>query len=182
MARTNLKYKIEETEEPDNLHHLAQTLREHREMAGLSRAALALRAGVSESTLKNLEQGRTMASRITLLQLCEVPELKLNLSDLLPLSAAEAGPPLNCWLAPGFDPIAMAQDLTTRLSGRGGHIEQTFLYLDTKSAACWCGIVNHAEYLFGTRDALPLREVASAIHARVGSAGMDIIGLGCGDG
>ncbi|MCS6913211.1 MAG: L-histidine N(alpha)-methyltransferase [Myxococcales bacterium] len=182
---TRLHARIREDQEtPGLLQKLGQVIRERREQAGLSRAALALRAGLSESTLKNLEAGRHQPTRTTLMQLCSIHELKLNMSDLLPLSAAEseAGPPLNCWLAPGFDPIAMAQDLTTRLSGRGGHIEQTFLYLDTKSAACWCAIVNHVEHLHGLRESLPLRDVASKIHECVGSAGLDLIGLGCGDG
>jgi transcriptional regulator with XRE-family HTH domain len=182
MARAQLKPRSEELEPPNPFLQLGQLIRERREQAGLSRAALALRAGLSESTLKNLEAGRHQASRTTLMQLCSIHELYLHLSDLLPLTPpqeAEAGPPLNCWLAPGFDPIAMAQDLTTRLSGRGGHIEQTFLYLDTKSAACWCAIVNHVEY---HRELSPLRDVAQKIHECIGTAGLDLIGLGCGDG
>lgn len=183
MARALQRIRQEEFEAPLPLQQLGQLIRERREAAGLSRAALALRAAVSESTLKNLEAGRHQATRTTLLQICSINEMQLSMSELLPLNAsdAEAGPPLNCWLAPGFDPISMAQDLTTRLSGRGGHIEQTFLYLDTKSAACWCAIVNHADYLC-VREALPLREVASKIQECAGGAGLDLIGLGCGDG
>src|SRR5689334_440491 len=118
MARAQLKYQAqtEATHELDPMLQLGQTLRERREMAGMSRAALALRAGVSETTVKNLENGRTNATRTTLLQLCAINELKLNLAELLPLTGEAEGPPLNCWLAPGFDPIGMAQDLTTRLS------------------------------------------------------------------
>src|SRR5437870_4948126 len=131
MGRLQPEIQTHEAHQFSALQHMGRVIRERRELSKLSRASLALRAGISESTLKNLESGRHQPSRTTLMQLCAVTELKLNLSDLMTVSPSrdyESGPPLNCWLAPGFDPIAMAHELTTRLSGRGGHIEPTFPY------------------------------------------------------
>ncbi len=185
MARTTTATRMMDSFQLGSMLELGQMVRGRREVARLTRSTLALRAGVSASTLKNLEAGKHTPSRTTLMQLCAVSELKLNMYDLLtlsPLREAEAGPPMNCWLAPGFDPIAMAHDLTTRLGGRGGHIEQTFLYLDTKSAACWCAIVGQPDYAATVREMLPLRTAAATIQQYVGGAGLDLIGLGCGDG
>jgi hypothetical protein len=32
------------------------------------------------------------------------------------------------------------------LNGRGGHLEQTYLYLDPSSAAAWCSIAEQEDY------------------------------------
>src|SRR5437867_1739746 len=83
------------------LQRLGHLLRERRQQAGLSRAVLATRAGLSESTLKNLETGRHHPTQTTLSQLCAIPELQLVLRDLQGPDYAhgpQIGPPLNCWL------------------------------------------------------------------------------------
>lgn len=161
-------------------------INERRKAAGLSRAVVAMRAGMSESTLKNLEAGRHRPSQLTLSQLLSIPELRLTAADLVPggtpaEAPAPSGPPMNCWISPGFDPIAMVHDLSTRLSGRGGTIEQTYLYLDSKSAASWFAIANQPNYS-ATRDSVYLHEAAAKIREYVGDAGLEVLGLGCGDG
>ncbi len=164
------------------LEQLARLLRQRREAAHLSRATLAVRAGLSESTLKNLESGRHLPTRSTLYQLCAVPDLHLDLTSLLrcdPFSAPE-GPPLNCWLAPGFEPIKMLRELVQQINGSGGHIEQSNLYLDHMSAACWCAIADQEDYAMAQRS-MPIDRAAAAISGFVGSAGIDVLGLGCGD-
>ncbi len=150
----------------------------------MTRATLAARAGVSESTLKNLEAGRHHATHTTLSLLCAVPELQLELPHLLyapGLIKTEAGPPLNCWLAPGFEPLKMLKELVQQIDGRGGHIEQSYLYLDHMSAACWCAIADQEDYAMA-QHSMPIDRAATQILASVGGAGIDVIGLGCGDG
>ena len=86
----------------------------------------------------------------------------------------------NCWLAPEFDPIKMARELERQLNGRGGHLDQTSLYLDPLSAACWCALAEEEGYL-AARAEMPLDRAALHAH-RCAGAGLDVIGLGSGDG
>ena len=59
-----------------------ELLRLRRELAGLSRAALAARTGLSEATIKFIEKRRTSPTRATLLAILQVPELGLVPADL----------------------------------------------------------------------------------------------------
>ena len=52
----------------------------------------------------------------------------------------------NCWLTPEYDALKLHNDMTMLLNGRGGHIEQTYLYLDPSSAAIWCSIAEQEDY------------------------------------
>ncbi len=61
-------------------------LRRRREMARLTRVELAARAGVADSTIRNIEMGRHRATRFTIACLLGVKELSLN-------SAEEAAAP-----------------------------------------------------------------------------------------
>ena len=169
-----------------HLVRLGKMIFDRRRTAGLSRAALALRAGMSESTLKNLEAGRHRPSQLTLTQLLSIPELGLSAADLVPGgpptdTTLPSGPPMNCWISPGFDPIAMVHDLSTRLAGQGGTIEQTFLYLDSKSAASWYAIANQSNYATNTDSAF-LHKAAMKIRESIGNSSLEVLGLGCGDG
>ncbi len=49
-----------------------------RQAAGLSRMVLAGRAGLSESTLRNVETGRRAPTRTTIMHLQSVPELRID--------------------------------------------------------------------------------------------------------
>ena len=107
------------------INKFRQLLSERRTMAGLSPARLAELAGLPESALCNIESGRALPTQLSLLHLLSVPELKLEVSDL-PWEVAEADPnfALNCWLAPGFDPVKMIKELSMQVNSFGGHIEQ----------------------------------------------------------
>ena len=160
-------------------------LEQRRKAAGLSRAVLAQRAGISESTLRNVEKGRRPPTRTTLMHLQSVPELRI---DPTPIGGHLAGRPKhvqefapNCWLAPEFDALKLHREMTMLLNGRGGHIEQTFLYLDHHSAAAWCAIAEQDAYT-SARMAMPMGQVAERIVDLAGAVGLDVIGLGCGDG
>ena len=175
--------------EPDS--HEAEALRawgvdlmHRREAAGLSRPVLAERAGISESTLRNVEKGRRPPTRTTIMHLQSVPELRIETG---PPSYApgrdykETGISPNCWLAPEYDALKLHQEMKMQLNGRGGHIEQTYLYLDPISAAAWCSFAEQESYTT-RRMAMPLGRVAAQIYESIGGAGLDVIGLGCGDG
>ena len=87
----------------------------------------------------------------------------------------------NCWLTPEYDALKLHNEMTMLLNGRGGHLEQTYLYLDPSSAAAWYSIAEQQDYTV-SRMLMPLDSVAERILERAGSVGLDVIGLGCGDG
>ncbi len=162
-----------------------QMLRRRREAVGLSRPQLAKLATISQTTLRNLEAGHRAPTRVTLNRLLAVKELRLEPTDPLlryPLPG-EASHDLapNCWLAPGFDSIKMIKELVLQINGRGGRIEQSFLFLDHLSAANWCAIADQEDYV-AAQAGKPLDRAAVAILKAASGAGLDVIGLGCGDG
>ena len=57
----------------------------------------------------------------------------------------------------------MFVDLITLLNGQGGSIEQTYAYLDPKSALNWFGLSNQSSYANVYRESTPLVEVAAKI-------------------
>lgn len=156
---------------------------QRRKAAGLTREMLAQRAGLSPSTLRNTELGMRAPTRQTLMHLQSVPELRIETEPprLAGREARESGFAPNCWLAPEYDAIKLHNDMKMQFAGRGGHIEQTYLYLDATSAAAWCTFADQESYT-RRRMAMPLGQVAKHIAESVGSAGLDVIGLGCGDG
>jgi transcriptional regulator with XRE-family HTH domain len=162
-----------------------EELRRRREALGLSRMQLAKLAGISANMLRNLEGGRRSPTPGVMNRLMAVKELKLEPTDPLlrvPMqgaAAADLAP--NCWLAPGFDSIKMIKEMVLQLNGRGGHVEQSFLYLDHLSSACWCAIADQEDYV-AAQSGKPLDRAAAAILRSVNGAGLDIIGMGCGDG
>ncbi len=87
----------------------------------------------------------------------------------------------NCWLTPEYDALKLHGELTMLLNGRGGHLEQTYLYLDPSSAAAWYSIAEQEVYTLA-RKLMPMDRIAECIAERAGGVGLDVIGLGCGDG
>lgn len=166
---------------------LGKLIQARRKAAKLSRSQLSVLSDLSESTIKNIEAGRHGPSQDTLTKLLAVDELNLTAADLLgeptpeAMASMSSMSSMNCLILPGFDPIAMVQELSTRLAGRGGALEQSYLYLDTKSAACWYQIANQAHYS-SARDLQHLHDLARTVRERIGQEGLDVIGLGCGDG
>lgn len=165
---------------PEPFRDFRVQLREQRQEAGLSRAELARLSGVSESTIKNLEALRQPLTHKILSRLLAV--IELGLEPPPQGVAGGAGPHLNCWLAPDFDPIKMQKELVHLVNGQGGYVEQSYMYLDPMSAACWLAIAEQESYAAGFLG-VPLDRAAEAILRCTGrSAGLDLIGLGCGDG
>jgi hypothetical protein len=80
------------------------------------------------------------------------------------VAAATAGAGLspNCWLTPEYDALKLHGELTMLLNGRGGELEQTYLYLDPSSAADWYAIASHELYT-RARMLMPMNRVARAV-------------------
>jgi transcriptional regulator with XRE-family HTH domain len=168
--------------DPARRQEIARLVRERRMSLGLSVLALAQRVGLSESTIKNLESTARPVTRTTLLHLAGAAELGLSFDDLLfEQPVAEQSAAMNCFIAPGFDPVKMVIELGEKLNCAGGVIEQTNIYLDHQSAAAYLKLVNQPEYVAAFRDPVPLSEIADAILAATGRAGLDMIALGPGD-
>ena len=158
----------------------SQTLRERREAASLSRQKLSELSGVPEGALQALESGTYAPSQMALLHLLSVPELDLE-TQSLPWEASASDPnlALNCWLAPGFDPVKMIKDLALQVNGHGGHIEQSYLYMDHMSAAHWCAIAEQKDY-DAMQSSMPLERTAARIIRSNGQCGLDVVALGPG--
>jgi transcriptional regulator with XRE-family HTH domain len=167
-------------------------LRDKRNAAGLSRTGLARKAKLSESTLKFLETARHPPSRATLSRLVGVAELNLRWAEVpgqgpapSPTNpAAEEPPPraleLNWFVAPGYDPIRMVSDLGRFLSGAGGHVEQTQVYLDPQSSAAYLAVCRHPAAAI-LRASVPLVAAAKHIAAACESSSLRVIALGAGE-
>ena len=100
---THTRQTAERPPHPDERHHLGTLIRDARTRARMSRATLALHAGLSQSTIKNIEHGRD-SSPLTLRSLVSVRELGLP-EDLVAHYLPETNLP-NAWYAPGFAPIS----------------------------------------------------------------------------
>ena len=113
-------------------------LRQHRAEAGLTQEQVAEFSQLSLSLIRKLEQGKKQPGRTALLSLCSIPELKLVPSEVTTLPAVREyshrlAP--NWYVSPGFDSVQMMSDFGQQLNGGGGSIEQTYVYLDHKSAS-----------------------------------------------
>ncbi len=107
--------------EPVELSDFGQQLRELRARAGFSRAELARAVRISESTVKALELGqRSPSSAVRSALLAALGQLD---------QAAESAAVLNCWIAPGFSPLAMLANVQATVNGPGGSLEQSALGL-----------------------------------------------------
>jgi hypothetical protein len=87
---------------------------------------------------------------------------------------------LNWFVAPGYDPIRMVQDLGRFLDGAGGHVEQAQVYLDPQSAAAYLAVCRHPGAAL-LRTSVPLAAAAKHISAAYESSDLRVIALGAGD-
>lgn len=155
--------------------NFGQLLRSRREEAKLSIAALATKAGLSRNTIVNLEQGLTAPSPQTLRRLVAVKALHLT-------EITRDEPTSEAWFTEAYNPMAMTRGMGKVLNGPGGQVEQTYLYLDPQSACDWHTLSNSEQYLTAYRSKLPLDKVAERVTRESKGVGLDVDGLGCGDG
>lgn len=165
--------------------HFGEILREHRDEAGLTQQQLADYSGLSLSLIRKLEQGSKPPSRQSLLSLCSIADLKLVPTEVTTMPTVREDSfrlAPNWYVSPGFDSVQMMSDLARQINGGGGSIEQTYVYLDHKSALDWIQLCNTPSYVASFRDTMPNAAIAKQIREVVGQAGLDVIALGPGDG
>ena len=170
--------------DPQRAKEFGARVRAARREAGLSRDDLALRAGLSLGTVRNVEAGSNLPNHATVLRLLAVKELALS-SEHVPWQhtiPTHFGSSPNCWIAPGYDPLKLFADLFERLNSQGGSLEQTFAYLDHKSAATWFQISNQSQYASRYRAKTPIEQMAQRVIDETRHAKLDVIALGSGDG
>ena len=168
--------------DPESFRAFSGLLRQRRRAASLTQEELADRAKLCLSTIKNIERLRQAPSRSTLVRLLSVPELGLQVDDVATHKTRSDPFEFNHWFSPGYDPVSMGQELVRMVNNRGGHLEQTFQYLDAQSAAAWIKLANSGRYAQAFRAACPLDRVAARAAQLFGEAAVDVIGLGAGDG
>ena len=169
-------------------------LRDKRNAAGLSRVQLARRAKISDATIKFIETARHPPSRATLIRLIGVSDLKLHWPDVpghpeppapespSPCESPRLRGPLNCLLAPSYDPLSLHAELTRFLQGAGGYLEQTHAYLDPDSVAAYRTLCRTWRPEARLRSLMPLEDIAQQIVSVSGGAPLQLLALGCGEG
>ena len=144
--------------EATGAQHFGDLLRQHRCEAG-PQQQLADYSGLSSSLVRKLEQSDAPPTRKSLLSLCNVQELKLVPPEVTTLPTnREFSNPLapNWYMSPGFDSVTMMAELHQQLNGSGGTVEQTYVYLDPKSALDWITLANSPSYVAAARE-LPVQ-------------------------
>ena len=144
--------------EATGAQHFGDLLRQHRCEAGLTQQQLADYSGLSISLVRKLEQSDAPPTRKSLLSLCNVQELKLVPPEVTTLPTnREFSNPLapNWYMSPGFDSVTMMAELHQQLNGSGGTVEQTYVYLDPKSALDWITLANSPSYVAAARESFP---------------------------
>lgn len=159
-------------------------LRERRQQAGLTLHRLAALSGLSRGTLRNTEEGKTAPTPITVQRLTAVKALRLEPTELygLPTGEGETQREPDTWFAPQYNPMQCFREMVSVINGPGGEIDQTYLYLDPKGAHDWYALCNGERFTAAFRDSLPLDKMAERILRETRGAGLDVDGLGCGDG
>lgn len=158
---------------------LPQRLKKARKEQGLSARSLSLRADLSPNVVQILEEGGRTPGVDTAERLAMA--LGVSKAWLTFGEGQQAREALTYWVAPDCDPLSMVEQLRTLVNGPGGHIEQSFKYLDVMDAANWRTLTCQSRYAALVED-LPLEKVADAVLPLVEHAGLDIVGLGIGTG
>lgn len=171
-----------------DLEEFGALLKERREKAEFSQRQLAQLAGVSEVTIRNLEHAKYPPSEDTLNRLFAISKLDLS-PEQLPtrqkaLFEAELDyfNKLNCFVAPDYGLFELWLDFRRQLNTEGGHIEQTYLYLEPEAAYAYLEACNHSPFMAAHHVNMPLDGLASRILAAADSNVLDVVALGTGDG
>ena len=161
---------------------LAEGLRQTRERAGLSQLELSRQAGLGKMTASDIEAGRRNQVNVgigTVERLARV--LNVPASFLAYGEEATHALHIKDWMAPGFDPLKMERELATQVNGSGGHIEQSYKYLDAMDADNWCAFTKQARYA-SFIEGVPIKRAAEALGKECAGRPLDVIGLGVGTG
>lgn len=155
---------------------VASRLKRARLELGLSQRRLCELAELSTATVQQIE---TAVDRMPVLDTVEKLAAALGVSSQWLAYGEENMPEFNCWIPPGFDPTQMHAELVALLHSQGGHIEQSYKYMDTAGASNWLSFVRQPDYA-AYIESLPLRDVAQAIRKQVLTHEFDLVGLGAG--
>ena len=152
-------------------------LQSRREEAGLSIQELARKTGLTRNTIHNIEQGLTTPSPQTLKLLAAIKALRLT---ELHRNREESNDAWGCTAQ--YNPMEMTRTMVAMLNGPGGQVEQTYWYLDPQSASDFHALCNSEQYITAFRSKLPIDKLAERIVKLSKGVGIDVDGLGCGDG
>lgn len=163
---------------------LMGSLRRQRERAGLSRAELAHKCGLSESTIRNLETGRHVPCAQTLQAIATVlnplgpanPPIGPSLAVTPQLGFAPARGP-GVW--PGSDDMLhLYERLRRALAGEGGYLPLPWLLSDPACATVFSDFRNRHDPL--VQRGL-WKDVAQVVRQLVGRRTLDVLALACAD-
>lgn len=170
--------------DPARIAEFGRAVEKARKKAGLSRIELSRRAGLSEGTVRNVEEASNVPTQATLMRLLAVRELALSVEDVPWLRAESAafGSGPTCWIAPGYDPLQLFTELFEVLNGNGGSLGPSYAYLDHGSAVDWYELSNQAGYASKYRLKMPLETLARRVVEETRHIKLDVIALGPGDG
>ncbi len=160
---------------------LGTLLRTRREASGLSQRRLSELSGLSDRTIKHLEQGEQTPTLDTLRRLAGVAELELH-QDIASRSTSGQHRALpNSWLLPRYDRRVLMAELQARANTNGAALEQTMLYLDDQSAQDYLDLCGSDAFAERFRS-LPMAESRRHHHRqdRRSSAGPQCLGPGDG--
>ena len=140
---------------------------------------LAQRAGITHTTVAQIESGRTIPGVDTVEKLADA--LGVDPRWFTFGTPEPEQHPFQALIAPDFHPIQLVAELRTLLGGRSGHIDDTYKYLDPIGAAQFQQL--HQQQDFADEVfTVPIREIASAITPLLGDGPCDLLGLGVGTG
>lgn len=154
---------------------IGQRLKRTRKDQDLSLRKLGEMAGLGVGTAQMIEDGKSMPQ----LDTAERLSAALGVSSCWLCFGVEPIAAFNCWLAPDFNPVQMHERLQELLSGPGGHIEQSYKYMDAAGAANWLHSIRQADYT-AYIESMPLDEIAKALREAINTDGCNIVGLGAG--
>lgn len=171
-----------------NLAAFGKLVRERRQAARLTQAKLAKLTGLTEVTIRNVEYAHNPPSEDTLRRLLEQPKLNISLGDLPTVQRHDLEDDLKFYrnlhwfIAPDYEILKLWVEFRKQLNSQGGHIEQTFLYLDAESAADYVQVCSHHDAIF--RQNAPMGAIAELTLSQLprDHSNLDVIALGPGDG
>lgn len=153
-------------------------LRRARKELGLSARELSVSRGLA-SVVQMIEDQRRLPGLDTL----------EKLAAALGVSSAWLGfgigpqnrEEVSYYVMPDADPLAMVRELESLLQGPGGHIEQSYKYLDSLDAHHWRELSEQGRYA-SLADSKPIEQLVPHLLPLIGRGGVDMIGLGVGTG
>lgn len=145
----------------------------------LTSNALGQLSGLTHTTIRQIESGRTIPGVDTVEKLANA--LGVDASWFAFGNPDADQHPVQAIIAPDFHPIQLVAELRALLSGRSGHIDDTYKYLDPIGAAQFQELHQQADFADEVFT-IPIREIAAEIGTRVGDAPLDLLGLGVGSG